>query len=149
MRRTLIPAAVLLALAASPVRAGVYADDLSKCLVGGATTKDKTDLVRWVFANSALHPELASMASFSPMQRTIINKTAGRLFERLLTETCRGQFRDAMKYEGSQTIEMSFSVLGQVAMRELMTHPEVSKGFGELENYISTEKIEQAAQDPQ
>ena len=147
MRRNLILAASLLAIAASPARAGVYADDLSRCLVGGATAKDKTDLVRWVFANSALHPELASMASFSPMQRTIINKTAGKLFERLLTETCRGQFRDAMKYEGSQTIEMSFSVLGQVAMRELMTHPEVSKGFGELENYINTEKIEQAAKD--
>jgi len=56
-------------------------------------------------------------------------------------------FHDAMKYEGAQTIEMSFSVLGQVAMRELMSHPEVSKGFGELEGFISTDKIAQAAED--
>jgi len=68
-------------------------------------------------------------------------------FERLLTETCKAPFHDAMKYEGAQTIEMSFSVLGQVAMRELMSHPEVSKGFGELEGFISTDKIAQAAED--
>jgi hypothetical protein len=142
----LVPAAILLgALAASPARAGVYADELSKCLVGGAGAKDKTNLVRWVFANSALHPELASVASFTSAQRTEINRTVGRLFERLLTESCRAEFRDAMSYEGPQTIEMSFSVLGQVAMRELMSHPEVAKGFGELESFISEEKISAAA----
>jgi hypothetical protein len=147
MRRNVILAAAVLAIAVLPARAGVYADDLSKCLVQGATAKDKTDLVRWVFANSALHPELSSISTFTPAQRTAINKTVGHLFERLLTETCKAPFHDAMKYEGAQTIEMSFSVLGQVAMRELMSHPEVSKGFGELEGFISTDKIAQAAED--
>ena len=147
MRRNVILAAAVLAIAVLPARAGVYADDLSKCLVQGATAKDKTDLVRWVFANSALHPELSSISTFTPAQRTAINKTVAHLFERLLTETCKAPFHDAMKYEGAQTIEMSFSVLGQVAMRELMSHPEVSKGFGELEGFISTDKIAQAAED--
>jgi hypothetical protein len=147
MRRNVIFAAAVLAIAVLPARAGVYADELSKCLVQGATSKDKTDLVRWVFANSALHPELASVSTLTPAQRTAINKTVGHLFERLLTETCKTPFHDAMKYEGAQTIEMSFSVLGQVAMRELMSHPDVSKGFGELESFISTDKIAQAAED--
>lgn len=149
MSRTVARLAVLTILAglAVPARAGLYADDLSRCLVNGAGQKDKTDLVRWVFANTALHPELASMATLTPKQRVALNKTTGQFFERLLTETCRSQFRDAMKYEGPQTIEMSFSVLGQVAMRELMTNPEVAKGFSDLDSFISKDKITAAAAD--
>jgi hypothetical protein len=125
----------------STAQAGVYADDLAKCLVSSTTTKDKTDLVRWMFATAALHPDVSSIASVSAEQRTAMTRSAAQLFERLLTESCRAQFRDAVKYEGAQTLVGSFQVLGGVAMRALMEDPAVAKGFQELDSFVSKEKI--------
>ena len=39
----------LVALTTSTAWAGVYTDDLSKCLVDGTTTDDRTALVKWIF----------------------------------------------------------------------------------------------------
>jgi len=115
-------------------------------MVSATTTKDQTDLVRWIFATAALHPEVATIASVSDEQRADMTRVVGQLFERLLTESCRAQFRDAAKYEGQHALELSFSVLGQVAMRALMEHPAVAKGFGELDTIVSKEKLEAAVQ---
>jgi len=133
--------AVLLCVG-SNAYAGVYSDDLGKCLVRSTTSKDKTDLVRWIFANAALHPEVSSIASITDSQREAINRAAGTLIERLLTDSCRASFRDAMKYEGGSTMQLSFQVLGGAAMSELMSNSEVGKGFGAIEPYISKEKLE-------
>jgi len=136
---------VLLAgLGALHAVAGPYGDDLSKCLVKSATAKDQTDLVRWIFAAAALHPDVSSIAAVSDKQRTEMTRTIGQLLERLLTESCRTQYRDAMKYEGNQTLVTSFGVLGQVAMKSLMENPAVAKGFGELETAVSQEKLKAA-----
>jgi hypothetical protein len=135
-------ALLLASLSGSPALAGPYADDLSKCLVSSTTDKDQTDLVRWLFAAAALHPDVSSIAAVSDQQRSEMGRTVGQLFERLLTESCRAQFRDAMKYEGSQTIEVSFSVLGEVAMRNLIQDPAVSKAIGELETFVNQEKLQ-------
>lgn len=133
---------VALAVLAAPVsRAGVYGDDLSKCLVAGTTAKDKTDLVRWIFATAALHPDVSSIASVTPDQRTEMTKNVGLLYQRLLTETCRTQFRDAVKNEGKETLSASFAVLGGVAMRALMGDPAVTRGMGDLDAYVSDDKI--------
>ncbi len=125
--------------------AGVYSDDLAKCLVASTTTRDQTDLVRWIFATAALHPGVSSIAAVSGEQRTAMARTVAALFERLLTESCRSQFSAAMQYEGNQTIEAAFQVLGQVAMRALMADPAVGRGLDEIESLIQKEKIEAAA----
>ena len=128
--------------------AGPYADDLSKCLVKSTTAKDQTDLVRWIFAGAALHPDVSSIAAVSDKQRTEMTRTIGQLLERLLTESCRTQYRDAMKYEGSQTLATSFGVLGQVAMKSLMENPAVAKGFSELATAVNQEKLKAALEPP-
>lgn len=145
----LVLAVLALVLApVSPAAAGAYSDDLAKCLVASTTPKDQTDLVRWIFATAALHPEVASIAAVSAEQRTAMTRAVGELFERLLTESCRKQFSAAIQYEGNQTIESAFQVLGQVAMRALMANPAVAKGFDEIDGYIHKDKIEAAAKPP-
>ena len=47
-------------------------------------------------------------------------------------------------YEGEGTIEASFSVLGQVASRELFANPSVSPGLAELDKYIDAERMRKA-----
>ena len=99
-----------------------------------------------MFATAALHPAVSSISSVSAEQRTEITRSAGQIFERLLPESCRTQVRDAVKYEGAQTLVGSFQVLGGVAMRTLMEDPAVAKGFEQLNSFVSKEKIKAAIQ---
>ena len=134
---------VAFALAAlSPALAGPYGDELAKCLVKSTTDADKTYLVKWLFAAAALHPDVKSIASVSDAQRDELNKNAAKLFERLITESCRSETQEAVKYEGPSTLESSFNVLGQVAARGLFSHPAVATGTGELTNYVDRQKLE-------
>lgn len=132
--------------AAAPGHAGNYSDELGRCLVGATSTKDKTNLVRWVFANAALHPQVASIASITAKERDALNRMAGALFERLLTDSCRKQSEDALRNEGELALQASFQVLGQVAMRELMTEPAVGKGFTDFTKYIDMKKLQALGQ---
>lgn len=54
------------------------------------------------------------------------------LFVRLLTTDCRSETATALKYEGASALETSFAVLGQVAGRDLMTHPNVTSAMQSL-----------------
>jgi len=139
----------ILLLLASPGFAGMYADDMGRCLVSKTTTQDKTDLVRWIFASVTLHPEVAALAKITVKEREAINERAGKLVEKLLTDSCRYKAMDALKYEGALAFQTSFQVLGQVAMQELMTNENVKKGFGELSKYMDNSKIEALAPKPQ
>ncbi len=113
-------------------QAGVYTDDLSKCLVKATSTNDRVVLVRWMFAMLALHPAVQPLASVAPDQRDSATKIAAGLFARLLTADCRKESVNALKYEGTAAIGASFQVLGQVASRDLMTDPNVSTGMHQL-----------------
>ncbi len=137
--------ALTLLTASVPGHAGLYADDMGRCLVSATSTKDKTDLVRWIFAVAALHPEVANIAAANASQRVELNRQAGKLFQRLLTEDCRKQTQEALKYEGAIAMQLSFQVLGQVAMQELMNHNAVRNGFSELSKYMDESKIKAIA----
>lgn len=58
MLRTILPPPAGLAFSL-PAHAGLYADDLSRCLVDKTTTEDKNTLVRWVISTTTLHPAVA------------------------------------------------------------------------------------------
>lgn len=139
----LLGLSALLALAPAAARAGVYSDDMARCLVGSTTSKDKTDLVRWIFSNAALHPEVGTISSISDPKREEINRTAAALLERLLTESCRKQTQEALKYEGAMAMQTSFQVLGQVAMQELMSNPAVGQGFNAIGRYLNESKLQE------
>lgn len=131
-----------LALGCATAQAGVYSDDLSKCLVKSTSLDDKTNLVRWVFSNAALHPKVSDITAVSGDAREAMNRTAARLFERLLTESCRNQTQEAMRYEGAIALQQSFQLLGQVAMQELMSDQSVSQGFEGFTKYLDRSKFE-------
>ncbi len=125
----------------TPARAGVFADDMGRCLVGSTTAKDKTDLVRWIFAMAALHPDVQGIAAMTAPQREDFSRETGQLIERLLTVSCRQQTQDALRHEGPVAIQLAFQVLGQVAMQALMSHPTVNAGFSGISRYIDESKI--------
>jgi len=124
--------------------AGPYADELSKCLVRSTTTQDKTDLVQWIFATMALHPGVKSLATVSADQRSELNRKTARLFEKLLTESCLSQTREAVKYEGAATFQASFGVLGQAAVRELFADASVAGGSTAFGKEFDEKKLKDA-----
>lgn len=137
-------AQILLALFAATSQsafAGVHTDDLSGCLVSKTTADQKAVLVNWMFSAMSLNPVVAKFVSIPDAKRKEFNVNAANLFESLMTVTCKPELQLAVKYEGSGAITAGFTVLGQVAGRELFSNPEVAKGMSEMNKYIDKDKI--------
>ncbi|HEX2560821.1 hypothetical protein [Phenylobacterium sp.] len=135
--------ALALAATAAEARAGVYSDDLGKCLVRKATEADQSDLVLWVFSAMSRHPKVKPFSNFTPEQLEASNRKASELVTRLLTEDCRAETVVALKYERATSIESAFQLLGRVAMQQLMNHPDVSAGFEALGKHMDAAKFDE------
>jgi hypothetical protein len=136
-------------LSSVPVaNAGPYSDDLGKCLVQSTTTSDKGTLVKWVFAMASLHPEVKGTSSLTSEQRTELTRSAAALFTDLIVKRCKDKALEAVKYEGPGTLQTSFSVLGQAAMMELFSNPDVATGLAELGKYFDKAQFEAAFGQP-
>jgi len=92
----------------------------------------------------SLHPGVKSLAAVSPEQRTELNKKTARLMERLVTDTCLAQTREAVKYEGESTFQTSFGILGQAAVQELFTNPTVAEGLAAFAKEFDEKKLREA-----
>ena len=134
---------VLIAVAAVPSisRAGVYTDDMTKCLVESTSKDDRLTLVRWMFAAMSQHPAVASLTTVSDGDIEKANASVGALFMKLLTKTCVEATRKAVRYEGAFAIQASFQALGQVATMDLFADPNVLKVMSGLEKHADPEKL--------
>jgi hypothetical protein len=122
--------------------AGLYTDDLSRCMVEKTSKEDRAALVRWMFVAAAAHPAVAPIAKVSTEQQDGANKAIGELFTRLLTGSCKEKAKSAIAYEGGAAIQMSFQVLGQVAGAELFQSPEVARVMAGLEKHVDKKKLD-------
>jgi len=148
MRYLVCGVAVAAALCtASAASAGVYSDDLGKCLVAKTSEADKTLLVQWIFSSMSVHPVVARMTSISAEQRRALSGKAGQLYQRLLITDCRTETVAALKYEGENSLESAFGILGQVAMKNLMNDPNVAKEMEALADGIDEAKLRALGQE--
>jgi len=128
-------------LLASHAKAGVYADDLSKCLVKSASAEDQLMFVRWTFSALTQHPALQSMSTVTPEQRDTYAKNAAALFERLVFVDCRKETIDGVKYKGPVVFSSGFRVLGEVAMPGMFGEPHVAQGMGTMSKFLDKAKM--------
>lgn len=146
MLRTSAALALAVALVAPvPVAAGVYTDDLGKCLVKSTADADQQDLVLWVFAAMSRHPAVTAYAEVSQSQHAALTRRAAELMQRLLVKDCRAEAVAALKYEGEGSLSKAFEVLGQVAFRGLTNNPQVASGMEELTKYVDAAKLGELA----
>lgn len=137
--------ALLLLLALTPrTYAAADTDSLSTCLVQSTTNADKLTLVKWMFTAMALHPAVADLAEVSGTSRDGANQAMAALLQSLLMERCLDPARNAIANEGPVAIQLSFSVLGQVAASELFSHPAVASGLAGLDQYIDNAAVNSA-----
>ena len=128
----ILPAALALAGIPTPASAGIYTDDLSKCVVRATTASDKQLLMKWMFSAFSSNPAIASLSKVAPGDHESFDKSMALIVERLLLSDCRKEAIDAIKYEGGSAIENSFNVLGEVAVRDLMSEPNTSASVGKF-----------------
>lgn len=129
------------------VQAGLYQDDLSRCIVASTTGPDRDLLLRWIFVAMASNPKIADMARVKAGQGEALSREAAGLTQRLLLGDCRKQTVDAVKYEGPAAIQQAFSLLGQVAMMDLMRDPAVTAYTSSMDQYLDKEKMEALRQE--
>jgi hypothetical protein len=142
MNRFVFGAAMAAAVAAgAPAVAGVYQDDLTKCIVKSTSDGDKAILIQWVFAAMSGNEIVRKMSTVTPAQRSQLSQAYAQMSQRLLVTDCRTETVAALKYEGGGVIEQSFSTLGQVAMRGLMSGPAMRDALQELSAHFDKAKL--------
>lgn len=136
-------AAVFLVLTSLPasIYAGPFSDEMSKCLVKSTSDADKSLLIQWVFAAMSAHPDVKALSNVSNEKGIDLNKRTAGLLVSLLTERCKAETQQAVKYEGPGVLKTSFQVLGEVAMQGMMTNPDVVSYMGGLGKYVDTEAL--------
>ena len=149
MRKIIIGLAVAAGLSAAPAAAsaGVYGDDLTKCVVSSASQADQITLMVWIFSAMSAHPAIQNYTKMTGDQRIDASRKAAQLMQRLIVQDCRAQSVAALKYEGPTALSGAFEVLGQVGMRALMNDPTVSKETAALGQFVDPTAFESLAKE--
>lgn len=141
MTGRIVGAGLLMSLVmAAPAQAGIFADTLGRCIVTKSTDADQGTLMRWLFAAMAANPEIAPMAKVTQAQRDELSRQYMALTERLLMSDCRAEAVAAIRNEGPGVTEAAFRVLGEAAMRGLMSGPGTGDAIKAIENFVDKEK---------
>ncbi|HSD37457.1 MAG TPA: hypothetical protein VLC92_08095 [Rhodocyclaceae bacterium] len=141
MLRSLATLVALCAMLSQPAHAGPAADAMGKCLLEHASEKDRSDLMRWMFANAALHPDVAGIASVSPEGRQTIDRAAAQIVQRLVFDSCRGESSTALRSEGPTAMQQAFQQLAQLIGDNLVANPAVSQGSANILRYIDVSRL--------
>ncbi len=119
-----------------------YSAELKKCLLASATTEQKESIMKWMFVAYSSNPLLNQMVSISSKERERINKSFADTYSTLLTQTCKNQTIDAMKYEGTGARTTAFFALGEIGGRELVSNPTVLQNMKGFTKYLDQMKFE-------
>lgn len=128
-------------IVSNPANAGLFSDDLSRCLVQSTTETDKVSLVKWIFTMASQHKEVRGLSNATKADIDTLNKQTATLFTRLVTDDCNTQTRAALMNEGPLSIQVAFQTLGQVASMQLFNDPEVNAAIEDIRKYIDNDKI--------
>ena len=128
-------------------QAGVYGDDLAKCLVKAASPADVSDFMVWLYSALSLEPVVKAYSSMTDAQRDAATKRAAELFQRMMVVDCRAETVAAVKYEGPSSLETGFRVFGEVAGRGLFGSPEVAASLQKMSSYVDKSKFEALAKE--
>ena len=130
--RMMVSLALTCMVVAGRAEAGIFTDDLSRCLVQAAGPADRSALMRWLFGAYAASDAAKDFATITAAQHTALNREGATLFRRLLLKDCRVQASAALKNEGPISIQQSFEILGQIAGRGIMSDPKVAAQMNEF-----------------
>ena len=86
-----------------------------------------------IFLALAGHPEISQLSSASPADHEDTSRQFAALFMRLVTVDCATEMRALAQAGGPEAMKLPFEHLGQIAMQELMNHPNVAGNIAGFE----------------
>jgi hypothetical protein len=128
-------------LGATPAYAGVYADDLGKCLSASVTADDRKIMVQAMFLSLTRNPAVAPYSTITSQERASVRKAQGQLNTRLLTIDCRTQAVATVRHEGDDALWGAFSVLGELTFQDMFGAPEVKQGDSDSSGFFDAAAI--------
>lgn len=120
----------------SGTNAGVYTDDLARCIVDNTLVRDRIELVRFIYIAMSQHSDIKHLSNISSNQADDSLREVAHLLTVLLTRRCKDESTKALKYEGELAYAHAFEVLGGVAMQDLMGNRDVKRYYDSIENYL-------------
>ena len=121
--------------------AGIYTDDLARCLVDSATQSDREKFDLWLLSALNTHPAFRPYSNMTDEQRETITKQAAEMLVRLLAVDCRKQAVGAVKNEGRSSYVTAFGVLGETAMNWLMNDEQVGRSTRHIDQFLDKAKL--------
>jgi hypothetical protein len=109
-------------------------------VVKSTSETDKAVLVQFIFAAMAADPAVKTMSAVTEAQRSLLSRHFAEIEQRLMFTDCRSEAVAALKNEGTSVVEQSFSVLGQVAMRGLMSGPGIQAVMKDMASNMNKDK---------
>lgn len=122
----------------SPADANTQA--LAVCLTDSLNGKERKQLAKWVYFSMAAHPEMKPYSNIPVDVRSDMDKYMATLVTRLLVDDCASQLKIAQK-EDPTSLQKAFELVGQVAMQEIMTNPDVMSAISSYARYLDRERI--------
>ncbi|AZV47141.1 hypothetical protein C3L23_07595 [Nautilia sp. PV-1] len=124
------------------LNAGVYTNQLIKCMVKNTTPQNITTLKKWMFFAFAQDSDLKKYAKISLKDKKEVNKEMGKYVTKLLTDKCAAELKNAVKYEGAKSISIAFEYLGRIAGSAITSSPDVKLFFSDLTKYVDMKKLD-------
>lgn len=87
---------------------------------------------------------MKEVSSIRPEALDASSRKSGALFTRLIADVCTKEAKAVVETSGSNAYQSAFSLLGKLAMMELMTDPDVNSAIALFQNYIDNSKIQRA-----
>lgn len=122
--------------------AGVYSDDLGKCIVANTTQSDRLILMQAIYAAMSQHPQISRYSTITDREGEVFANQFANILTQLITKDCPNEAKAAFNYEGAYAFEQAFALMGQVAMQDLTNHPAVKTYFESIGNYIDEKEFE-------
>jgi len=135
---------LLATTAASPLAAQTTAGQqaspgaalLGQCVIGNTTGFDRVLIAQWVGSSLASSPRLEVLVTVDAAAKSEIDQAMAQLFVRLFTDDCVDEARPLVQASDQAAMQVAFSMLGEVAVGELLNDPRAMGAMSAFGQYI-------------
>lgn len=109
---------------------------LGQCVIGSTTGFDRVLVAQWVGSSLATAPQLEGLVTVNEAGKDALDQRLAQLFVRLFTVDCVEEARPLVAANDTQAVQVAFSMLGEVAMGELLSDPRAMAAMTSYVQYI-------------
>ena len=118
------------------VKAEIYGDKFTECLLNNTSDRDKIILVKWMFVTMSQHPILKREFPISENKKESANIAIADYISYIIGSTCKEETKEVVRYEGEEAFIESFEYLGEIAMMLLIQNEDVMIAYEDYLKFI-------------